>query len=118
MKSHKWTEEDEQRLIKAIEECMPLMEHYTNQGYSKKNWWDAVAGKLLPDVIVTGAACARYFQRIKERDQATKDEAWDRVANQMLDYERDLQEATYDKVVKLEVVIRKLCEAWGIECEK
>lgn len=116
MKAHKWIVEDEEKLAKAVEECGPLLEHYTEQGCTVKSWWDSVAGRLLPDIKVTGAACARHFKRMMERKRDTEDAAWTAVACHVLDYERDLQESVYDMVVKICGMVEKLCLAWGVEC--
>ena len=66
-KIHKWSGEDESKLLNAIQTCTPLMEHYQRQGRNAENWWDSVAGRLLPDIQVTGGACRRRYLLIQER---------------------------------------------------
>jgi hypothetical protein len=117
MKCHKWTSEDEGMLIEAVVDCAPLFDHYKNQShsYSDMNAWDAIAGRLLPDIVVTGAACRRHFEVMKERDEASgnadlKDE-WSRVAVMVEEYERDLLDSVYDKVGALDAKMGKLMSA-------
>lgn len=108
MKRHNWTEEDNQKLLEAVEACKPLFEHYLNQSrdYTGVEVWDAIAGRLLPDICVTGKACRRQFDRIKPIE--VKPDGWDRVAELVESYERDLGEFTYDKVDHIESHIKEM----------
>ena len=102
MKRHNWTEEDNQKLMQAVEACTPLFDFYRcqSESYTGVEVWDAIAGRLLPDICVTGKACRRQFDRIKPVE--VKPDGWDRVAELVESYERDLGEVTYDKVDHIE----------------
>jgi succinate dehydrogenase/fumarate reductase flavoprotein subunit len=98
---HQWTKEQEDKLLQEVEACRPLFEHYDKQSsaYTQLNAWDAIAGRMLPDVIVTGAACKRRFEKImKEQDSSDK---WAEVEAVIDKYERDLAETTFDGVAEL-----------------
>ena len=99
MKFHSWTEEDDNRLKTAIDECHPIFDHFRTQGssYSEMNAWDAVAGRLLPEICVTGAACKRRYEKIKEEENS----AWKATIKQVEKYERDLAETTFNGVSEL-----------------
>ena len=99
MKCHSWTEEDEAILKNAIDECSPIFDHFKGQGasYSDSNAWDAVAGRLLPDICVTGAACRRHFEKIKERES----DGWKKTVELVNAYETDLAETTFDGVAEV-----------------
>jgi hypothetical protein len=120
-KMHLWSDKDEESLLHAIETCKPLMDHYVQQTGNKSAWWDSVAGRLLPDICVTGAACKRRFEIIDERNKQANesdkqtDQAWIDVATKVYEYERDLQEAALDdlnylkrKTGKIEVIVKAL----------
>lgn len=98
-KCHQWTTKDETKLLLAIEECKPLFEHYKEQSsaYTELNAWDAIAGRLLPEIVVTGAACKRRFEKLNEKKQ----EGWDDVIEMVNVYERELAETTFDGVSEL-----------------
>ena len=104
MKCHKWTSEDEELLMGAVADCEPLFEHYKSQGssYSDMNAWDAIAGRLLPDLVVTGAACRRHFDVMRERDNESGNQdlidGWKMISGMVDQYERDLAESTFDRV--------------------
>lgn len=101
MKFHKWSEEDDRTLLKAIDDCAPIFEHFKQQGstYSEWNAWDAVAGRLLPGICVTGAACRRRIDVIRETEQ--NEDAWKATIEKVNAYERDLSETTFDGVSEL-----------------
>ena len=98
-KLHNWTEMDDTNLKNAIDDCEPIFEHFRgqNKSYTEANAWDAVAGRLLPDVCVTGAACRRRWEILKKKNNDTWQETIDKV-NQ---YERDLAETTFDGVSEI-----------------
>lgn len=100
-KCHKWSSEDDSKLKTAIEECSPIFEHYReqNKSYNESNAWDAVAGRLLPGVCVTGAACRRRWEILKEDEQ--KEDSWKQVSDVVDKYERDLMETTFDGVSEM-----------------
>jgi len=99
-KVHTWTITDEQKLMRAIDDCSILFEHYKNQSmsYSDMNVWDAIAGRLVPDICVTGAACRRRFEQIQSKKFTS---GWDNTVKLVLDYEKDLAETTFDGVSEL-----------------
>jgi len=98
-KIHKWTDSDDDALKQAIVDCEPIFNHYRtqNKAYTEMNAWDAVAGRLLPAICVTGAACRRRWEIIKERENST----WDETKALVEKYERDLAETTFDGVSEL-----------------
>ena len=100
-KCHQWTSDQENKLMKAVEDCRPLFEHYDKQSsvYTKLNAWDAIAGRMLPDVVVTGAACKRRFEKLMASHEAHP--GWDEVAVMVNKYERELAETTFDGVAEL-----------------
>jgi hypothetical protein len=108
MKKHVLTKEDDELLLKSIEECKPLFEHFKEQSasYSDMAVWDAVAGRMLPSVMVTGAACKRRFARIT----AKRPDAWKTVSDMVNTYERDISEAMFDNtsemLKKMEVLLQ------------
>jgi hypothetical protein len=99
MKFHSWTEEDDSKLKIAIRDCQPIFDHYREQGktYSEANAWDAIAGRLLPDICVTGAACRRRYEKIKEKESS----GWEETIEKVEAYERGLAETTFDGVSEL-----------------
>ena len=99
-KCHQWTKEQESKLLREVDACKPLFEHYDKQSsvYTQLNAWDAVAGRMMPDVMVTGAACKRRFEKLM-KDQVH--DGWDDVAKAVAQYERDLAETTFDGVAEL-----------------
>jgi hypothetical protein len=99
-KCHQWTKEQESKLLRAVEDCKPLFEHYDKQSsvYTQLNAWDAVAGRMMPDVMVTGAACKRRFDKLMKEHQH---DGWDDVAKMVNQYERELAETTFDGVAEL-----------------
>lgn len=107
MKFHKWTEEDDTALLKSIDDCKAIFEHFETQGktYSEMNAWDAVAGRLLPGICVTGAACRRRVEVIHEREeqkaQAEKVDEWAAAIDLSAKYERDLQETMFDGISEM-----------------
>jgi hypothetical protein len=100
MKFHKWSDQDDASLLKAIDECAPIFEHFKQQGatYSDGNAWDAVAGRMLPDVCVTGAACRRRLEVIRQENER---DGWKETIERVEAYERDLAETTFDGVAEI-----------------
>ena len=68
-RQHIWNASDDELLKKAIDDCKPIFEHFEsqNKAYTKLNAWDAVAGRLLPNICVTGAACKRRWEILQEQ---------------------------------------------------
>lgn len=99
MKRHDWTDDDDSKLLAAVNDCKPIFQHFKEQGssYSDGNAWDAVAGRLLPDVCVTGAACRKRFEKILK----PVSDGWKDTADAVAAYERDLAETMFDGVAEL-----------------
>jgi hypothetical protein len=99
MKKHTWSEQDDRLLLKSIEDCTPLFDHFRGQSgqYSENAVWDAIAGRMLPSVVVTGAACKRRYARITDE----RPDAWKAVSDMVNAYERDLAETTFDGVFEI-----------------
>jgi hypothetical protein len=107
-KIHKWTKEDETKLLDAIQTCTPLMEHYQRQGRNIENWWDGVAGRLLPGIQVTGGACRRRYLLIQERKKdarATEEEEttdkWELTKQMVEEYEAEVSERLQENLQSL-----------------
>jgi hypothetical protein len=98
-KQHIWSASDDERLKIAVDECKPIFEHFEqqNKSYTQLNAWDAVAGRLLPEVCVTGAACKRRWEVLKEQ----KESKWSSAIEMVERYERELAETTFDGVSEL-----------------
>ena len=98
-KQHIWSSSDDEKLKVAVEDCKPIFEHFEqqNKSYTKLNAWDAVAGRLLPEICVTGAACMRRWEVLKEQ----KKNKWDEAIEMVDKYERELAETTFDGVAEL-----------------
>lgn len=97
-KCHAWTESDDKLLKKAIEDCEQLFTYYKeqNKSYNDSNVWDAIAGRLLPGICVTGAACRRRWEIINK-----KEDAWKKASELVDKHERELNETTFDGVSEL-----------------
>lgn len=95
-KQHIWSSDDDKRLKVSVGDCEPIFEHFgqQNKSYTKLNAWDAVAGRMLPDVCVTGAACMRRWEILKSKG----DNMWDKTIEMVERYERELAETTFDNV--------------------
>lgn len=101
-KCHQWTRDQELKLIEAVETCEPLFRHFEEQSnaYTKLDTWDAVAGRMLPEVVVTGAACKRRFDKLMS-DKLNRCAGWDELEHMVNEYERDLAEVTFDGVSEI-----------------
>jgi hypothetical protein len=100
MKCHKWTNEDENRLLLAINECEQLFKHFEkqNKSYGETNVWDAIAGRMLP-TLLTGAACKRHFEIMNERENSN---TWEKTSELVEQYEQDLSESIFDKLNQIQ----------------
>jgi len=105
---HKWTKEDETKLLDAIQTCTPLMEHYQRQGRNIENWWDGVAGRLLPGIQVTGGACRRRYLLIQERkkdaratEQEETTDKWELTKQMVEEYEAEVSERLQENLQSL-----------------
>ena len=98
-KQHIWSTEDDEKLKIAVDDCKPIFEHFEtqNKAYTKLNAWDAVAGRLLPEICVTGAACMRRWEILREQ----KKDKWQEAVEMVDKYERELAETTFDGVSEL-----------------
>lgn len=112
---HKWRPEDEAALEAAIDVLTPLMAHYERQMGHGRAWWDAVAGRLAPEVLVTGAACKRRWAILIARREAVAataaakaaellpanavpppEDAWTRTVRRVEEYEATVAERTLE----------------------
>lgn len=122
-KIHKWSSDDDDRLKIEVEKCKPIFEHFEqNKSYTRLNAWDAVAGRLLPEICVTGAACMRRWQILSDKKRGMWDEAIEMVDK----YERELAETTFDgvseilgnmdalhdRLEKIEIILTSLEDIW------
>jgi hypothetical protein len=105
---HTWTDSDDELLLKMISECEPLFNYYkeSNKGYTESNAWDAVAGRLLPLVCVTGAACKRRFARIKK--QKSPDRSREKLIAKVEEFGEGSFQAACDQVPSLRRQIEDL----------
>jgi len=77
-RNHHWSTEDDQHLAKIIEELIPLkdrMQGQTERKYSRKSFYDSVAGVLAVrhGIFVTGKACDQRIRNqvnLRKRDEA------------------------------------------------
>jgi hypothetical protein len=105
-KLHDWTEADDARLAQAVTDLDPLREQYSERGVKVDEYWSAVAGRMAPEVLVTGRACQARWHDLETRrkelearlDAPPPVDAWAQVAARVEVYERELGEATYDEV--------------------
>lgn len=111
-KMHKWTNVDEDKLADAIKQCAGLNEHYEQVGATKSAWWDTVAGRLAPEILITGNACSKRWQLMQRRNKPDK---WEECAKLVDSSEQELSEAIYDKVDRIDRRIARLCEEFGLE---
>ena len=100
-KNHDWTDADEALLSQAVMDLDPLREQYEERGIPTKEFWSAAAGRIAPQVVVTGKACRERWCTIEARrkaaEQPAEPDAWAQVAARVEQYERELGEATYDE---------------------
>lgn len=103
---------DENKLYDTVKECIPLMEHYEQQGYNKTAWWDAVAGRMLPDVLVTGNACRHRWNLIRKRaeKEPKKDysKQWEVVEQRVEEYEQSLIEEVRGGISDILRMVRRV----------
>jgi len=137
-RNHLWTPDDEGRLEEAVAVCEPLIDHYQNQGYTMRDWWDAVAGRMAPDVLVTGGACQRRWDIIGERkraeaeaeraarasaeegiaeDLAQFNDAWQQLEDRVDAWERDYHDTMLDRTERIERMLKTICNELGVEVE-
>jgi len=102
-KCHQWTDRDDELLRQEIEKCGPIFEHFRNQGksYSDMNAWDAVAGRLWDSIGVTGSACKRRYDKMKQEERTDRTDRWQETIDKVEAYERGLAETTFDGVSEL-----------------
>ena len=127
MRRHKWTTEHDESLWAAVEQCEPLFSLYKgsqNKRYGEGNAWDAVAGRLLPDVHVTGsAACSRWHTLVAQRREAETEvleavsgtpedlarDKWEDVILMVEQYEETTLERVDDMVLRCHERLDVLC---------
>ena len=127
MKRHKWAPEHDAALWAAVEACEPLFDLYKgsqNKRYGEGNAWDAVAGRLLPDVHVTGsAACARWHALVEQRREAEAEvlvavsgepediveDGWSSTIRMVEQYEESTLERLDDMIMRCHERLDVLC---------
>lgn len=114
---HQWTTEDDDQLMAAVEACLPGR---TLVSGPREVWWAMVVGRSGLEVT-PGAARSRW-ERLSRVAQETRVDRWDAVAAQVAEYERDLQERTWDAVeairgdvAQLRELVVKLAATWEVE---
>jgi len=138
IKSHKWSDADDARLLTALDECAPLFEHFPAQGrrYGTANAWDAVAGRLLPDICVTGAAAKRHYSKMQQRreeeeragieevDLSHGEDEWQRISVMVDDYEQSIHERNAGRLDDIDRslaaiarIVNALARELGVEVE-
>lgn len=112
---HRWATEDEERLIRAMEDCQPLIDHY-RQTYTMRSWWDVVAGRMAPDVLVSGRACQTRYYVIQQRraDNETSDDKWLKVEEMVEVYEREMEDDIRESLLSLTTKLDLICRELGV----
>ena len=131
MSKHMWTDDDDSALIDAIAACEPLVARLAETKEPRAAWWAAVAGRMLPDAVVTGSACRSRHRRIRELQRLAvaaeimpgkMSDGWTHAADLAERVERDLLDQVYDsteetaqRVRRIEVLVEALAAEWGVE---
>ena len=97
---HKWTKEEEERLERAVSECIERRKELKGP---REVFWALVVGRAGLDVS-PGAARARWEKLEKERKSSNQD-AWSDVAQRVVEYERSIAEQTLDEVSQLREMV-------------
>jgi len=127
MRIHAWTSFDDAALEQSVRDCKDLFIFYTegrqNGSYGEGNAWDAVAGRLAPTIVVTGAACKRRFEVLQERRRdasAALTDGWADAMQAVQDYEQSLLERLHglteqmdDRVFRMECALAAICKELG-----
>lgn len=120
--AHRWTDADDAALAKAVEDCADLFNYYRGQGktYSTRDVWSAIAGRLVPGIVVTGKAARRHWEILQQRREAAEAAAepesppaenqWDAVAQKVADHDRDLNERNADALEGLRADVARLAK--------
>jgi hypothetical protein len=137
---HQWTETDDERLLVVVDETAPLFDLYTagsqNRRYASGNAWDAVAGRMLPEVRVTGEACRHRWHGLREAQAAAAEraarthsepealDAWARVSALVDEYETSALEALErvegatermeQRLIVIEGLLVQLARVWEV----
>jgi hypothetical protein len=122
MKIHAWTTFDDAALEQAVQECEPLFRFYAakrqNKEYGEGNAWDAVAGRLVPNVIVTGSACKRRFEVLQERRKevnAASTDGWADAIQAVQEYEENALDRIESMVERVEAAVLTICSELGVK---
>ena len=91
-KYHDWTEAEDTLLSQAVMDLDSLRAEYEAREVPAHQFWSAVAGRLVPEVLVTGRACQARWRDIEARrkaaEQPAETDAWAQVAARVEVYER------------------------------
>jgi len=125
-KAHAWTSFDDAALEQAVRDLAGLFVFYSsgqNSSYREGNAWDAVAGRIAPNVLVTGAACRRRFEILQARRaevNAASTDGWADAVQAVSDYEQSLlerihgvQEQLDDRIFRMECALAAICKELG-----
>ena len=131
MSKHIWTEDDDSALIDAIAACEPLVARFAETKETRAAWWAAVAGRLLPGIVVSGSVCRSHHRRIRELQKLAVEaeimpgemsDGWthaaelaERVERDLLDHVYDSKEEIAQRVRRIEALVEALATEWGIE---
>lgn len=106
---HSWAEDDDTKLKNAVESCLPIRKELSGP---REVFWAMVVGKMGVLDITPGAARSRWEKLVRDNndDSNNSDSVWKTVALQVEEYERDLQERTWDVLVQVHKEISGLRE--------
>lgn len=90
--AHRWSDEDDSRLMDAVEACLPMQQALKGD---RSLWWAAVCGKMGLSDVTPDAARTRW-QCLRQGDTLKSSEAWDRVSERVEEFEQSLLEEIRD----------------------
>lgn len=108
---HDWTESDNARLEQAVLDLEPYAAACEDRGWPRSRFWDAVTGRMAPEVCVSGKACLEQWKRLQKlKPPPAAPDGWDRAAALCEEYERDLALETYERLVELKLQLEDMAE--------
>ena len=111
LSSHVWTADDIRFLEQAVLDSLPLLDHYTDRGYYKKNWWDAVSGVLFSytSIKVTGKACYTKYREVN----ANRDKYKNALNSDINTVKKD--DDGFITRSEMEFVLKRMCVGLGLD---
>jgi len=108
-KSHRWTEAESRELDQTVRDCLPILDHFIDRGYSKNDWWNAVAGALFAriGIMVSGSACRNRYRYMCANYPQTV-ELFNSINEQEMIEHKQEQESEAVRVVKA------MCKMFGL----